>query len=417
MSIKILKGHIVYTENPLTFTIKNDGYLVYNGKEIVGVYDALPKEYDQMAIEDLGDVLVIPGFYDLHLHSGQYPQCGVGMDHQLLDWLKDYTYELERKFEDRAFAQRVYRLFVDDLSRYGTLGASVFATTAYTGTDELFQAFIDKGLRGLIGKVCMECYAPTFIVKDHETNIGDVVKLAEKYDHQELVQSIITPRFAPTSTSESLEELGQLAAKYNLPVQSHIDENMDEIKWVQELYGVRAYATVYNDHGLYGQQPTLMAHGIYLSDEEIALTKKNDVILVHCPDSNLNIRSGIMPVRKYLNEGIRIGLGTDIAGGHKISMTEAIVRCIQLSKQLSLMEPAYDMIKFSEAFYMATAVGGSFFGNVGQIKEGFEMDCLVIDDPLLYKELYSVKDRLEKFVYTGDDRWIAKRYVAGKLIE
>lgn len=416
MAFHVLKGTIVNTTAAGSFQVIENGYLIYKDEKILKVSSTLPSKYKSCEVEDLGDVLIIPGFYDLHLHSGQYPQCGVGMNHQLLDWLQDYTYNIEKRYEDAEFAARVYKQFTRDLLLYGTLGASVFSTTAYTGTDILYKAFIDRGLRAYVGKVCMECHAPDFILKDHETNMRDVVSLMEKYDGHPLVKTIITPRFAPTSTTESLEELGQMSAKYNLPVQSHINENEEEIKWVKELFGESSYAKVYDIHGLYGSQPTLMAHGIHMMEEELALTKERNVILVHCPDSNVNLRSGIMPVRKYLKAGIRIGLGTDVAGGHKLAMTEAIVRAIQLSKLYSLEHPDEEMLSFGEAFHMATVVGGSFFGDVGILAEGYDMDCLIIKDPSLYRELYNPIERLEKFVYTGDDRWITRRYVAGILL-
>ena len=416
MTAKVLKGHVLYTESPDAFVVLENSYLVYEGNKILSVSKTLSNAYQECEIEDFKGALIVPGFYDLHLHSGQYPQCGIGMSKQLLEWLEDYTYKLEKRFEDVAFADQVNSMFVNALIRVGTLGSSVFATTSLVGTESLYKAFIKSGLRAYIGKVCMESDAPDYIIKDHETNIGDVIRLIRAHEHQKLVKSIITPRFAPTSTAKSLEELGSLARQYNLPVQSHIDENMDEIKWVQSLYGGDSYAGVYDVHGLYGQQATLMAHGIYMNDDEIQLTKERDVILVHCPDSNLNLRSGIMPVRKYLNEGIRVGLGTDIAGGHKISMTEAIVRAIQLSKQLSIEETDYEPLKFSEAYYMATVVGGNFFGELGKLKPNYDMDCLIIEDSDLYRDLYSPLERLEKFVYIGDDRWISRRYVAGKII-
>lgn len=413
---RILKGHIAYADASNKLKVIENGYLIFDQEVIISVTETLTADYEISQVEDLGDVLIVPGFYDLHTHGSQFPQCGVGMSQQLLDWLNDYTYDLEAKFEDELFASRVYNAFAAELIQYGTLGAAVFATTSLKGTESLFQAFIDKGLRGYIGKVCMECCAPDFITKSHTENIQDVIDLQEKFAYQHLVKSIVTPRFAPTSTPESLEALGKIAKEHQLAVQSHLDENIEEIEWVHTLYGPDAYAVVYDDHGLYGQQPTLMAHGIYLDDEEVTLTKERGVILVHCPDSNLNLRSGIMPVRKYLNLGITVGLGTDIAGGHKVSMAEATVRCIQLSKQLSLQNPAYEALSFCEAYYMATVVGGAFFGEFGKLKAGYGMDCLVIDDPFLYKELYTIEDRLEKFVYTGDDRWIMRRYIAGKQV-
>lgn len=414
---KALKGNVLYTDSPDKFKIMEKHYLVYENDKIVGVFSELPEKYGEIEIEDFSDMLIIPGFYDLHLHGGQYLQCGVGMSKQLLDWLKDYTYDMEHRFEEEEFAEEIYEMFVKNLARSGTLGSAVFATTSLRGTEKLFDVFENIGLRSYVGLVSMERNAPEYIVDSYDKMIKNNEAIIEKFAGGDLVKPIITPRFAPTSTQGGLMALGKIAKEHNLPVQSHINENKDEVKWVKKLYDGKSYGSVYDECGLYGDTPTLMAHGIYMTDEELKLTKEKDVILVHCPDSNLNVRSGIMPVRKYLDMGIRVGLGTDIAGGHKISMTEAIVRCIQLSKLNNVFEENEKMLSFSEAFYMATAVGGSFFGLTGKLKESYEMDCLVIDIPDIYKKLYSVQDCLEKYVYTGDDRWIYKRFVAGKEID
>ncbi len=214
-----------------------------------------------------------------------------------------------------------------------------------------------------------------------------------------------------------MEALGKIAKEYDLPVQSHISENPAEVEWIKELYEwSTSYADVYDKFNLYGETPTIMAHAVYLTEEERKLSQNGKVYLAHCPDSNVNIVSGIAPVKQYMEMGIKVGLGSDIAGGHKIQMNEAVVRAIQLSKIKCFYEENNQPLSLSEAFYMGTACGGEFFGKVGKLKEGYELDALVIDDHELYKERYTLLDRLEKFLYVGDDRWIVERYVAGNKI-
>ena len=415
--LKGIKGNVIYGNNPHDIKIMDNHYLIYDDNKIIGVFSNMPDYFKNIYVEDMGEKLIIPGFYDLHLHGGQYLQCGVGMSKQLLEWLNDYTYDMENKFDQEDFSEKVYKIFVNELGRVGTLGSSVFATTSIKGTEKLAEEFEKKGLRSYVGLVSMERNAPSYIVTSYEKMISDNENFIKKFKDGNLVKPILTPRFAPTSTMKGMMALGEMAKKYGVPVQSHINENKDEVEWVKKLFKRKAYGDVYNECGLYGDTPTLMAHGIYMTEEELKMTKEKDVILVHCPDSNLNVRSGIMPVRKYLDMGIRVGLGSDIAGGHKISMTEAIVKCIQLSKLNSVFYPEQEMISFSEAFYMATAVGGSFFGRVGKLEKDYQMDCLIIDIPQIYRDYYDLKDCLEKYVYMGDDRWIYKRFVAGKEID
>ncbi len=415
--IQILKGHIVFTDTPEKFTVHENSFIVAIDGIIDNFYTDLPSQYTQIPVTDYGNALIIPGFYDLHNHAGQFLQCGMGMTKQLLEWLNDYTYKLEADLDDEAYANEVYTAFTKDLLKYGTLGACTFATTSVGGTACLFEAFKKTGIRAYVGKVNMVRNAPDYILEDTQMSIQNNIQLIEKYQNEPLVKPILTPRFAPTSTEASLLQLGALALKYNVPVQSHISENKEEIKWVESLYPwADNYASVYDKYDLYGQTPTLMAHAVYLTPEEIALSKMRGVYLVHCPDSNINVRSGIAPIKHYLREGLLVGLGSDIAGGHKIQMNEAIVRAIQSSKLLSLSDKKAQL-SLSEAFHLATAVGGSFFGTVGKLSRGYALDALVIDDHPLYKERYSILDRLEKFIYTGDDRWIKARYVNGKLLD
>lgn len=411
--IKILRGHIIFTDEMDDFTVHEKSYLVSIDGIIEDVYETLPSKYGDIDVIDYGDSLIIPGFYDMHNHAGQYLQCGTGMTKQLLEWLKDYTYKLEADLDDEAYAKEVYKHFVEDLLKYGTLGTCTFATSSTRGTACLYEAFKASGLRAYVGKVNMVANAPDYITEDLQASIKGNLELIDKYGGEEKVKPIITPRFAPTSTEASMQALGEIAKVHGLPVQSHISENPDEIKWVKALYPwSENYASVYNKFGLYGQVPTLMAHAVHLTPEEVDMSKNKNMTLVHCPDSNINVRSGIAPVKMYLKEGVQVALGSDIAGGHKIQMNEAIVRAVQSSKHLSLTHPGAQL-SLSEAFYMATAQGGAFFGKMGKLKKGYALDALVINDHRLYKQRYSLLDRLEKFIYIGDDRWITDRYVGG----
>jgi len=414
--IQILKGNIIFTDEMHSFSVHKNSYLLSVDGVIKNIYENLPDQYQDNIVQDFGDSLIIPGFYDLHNHAGQYLQCGTGMTKQLLEWLNDYTYKLEADLDNVEFAREVYGLFAKDLLAYGTLGACTFATSSTQGTACLFEAFKEVGIRGFVGKVNMVTNAPDYIIEDLDVSLEGNLNLIEKYSNHKKVKPIITPRFAPTSTEASMDALGKIAKKHGVPVQTHISENPDEIKWVKTLYPWSDnYASVYAKYGLFGTVPTLMAHAVHLTPEEIEMSKTENIYLVHCPDSNINVRSGIAPIKKYLEEGIKVGLGSDIAGGHKIQMNEAIVRAIQSSKHLSLTDP-HAQLSLSEVFYMATAQGGAFFGKMGKLKSGYVLDALVIDDHPLYKNRYTLLDRLEKFIYTGDDRWIKARFIGGQRL-
>ena len=161
-----------------------------------------------------------------------------------------------------------------------------------------------------------------------------------------------------------------------------------------------------------------MAHCVYSSDAEIALMKKRGVFVAHCPQSNTNLSSGIAPVRRYLEEDLHIGLGTDIAGGHSLSMLRAIADAIQVSKlRWRLVDDFLKPLSLEEAFYMATMGGGAFFGKVGTFLEDYEFDALILDDRgLRHPQPLTARERLERLIYLSDDRCITGKYVSGNKI-
>jgi guanine deaminase len=230
-----------------------------------------------------------------------------------------------------------------------------------------------------------------------------------------LVKPIITPRFVPSCSDKMLRALGEYAAETGLPVQSHLSENRSEIDWVKELEPESTcYGDAYNRYGLFGQTPTLMAHCCYTDGEEMELMRKNGVYVVHCPMSNSNLSSGMAPIRKFLNAGIHVALGTDVSAGHHMSMLRVMQYAIQVSK-LNYAQTRGQMpfLSLSEVFYLATKAGGSFFGKVGSFEPGYEFDALLIDDKYLNFDNYTLEQRLERYIYLGDDRDIKRRFCRG----
>ena len=161
-----------------------------------------------------------------------------------------------------------------------------------------------------------------------------------------------------------------------------------------------------------------MAHCIYNTDEEVELMRENGVFVAHCPQSNMNIASGIAPVRRLLEAGVRVGLGSDVAGGSETSIFTAMKDAIRVSKlNWRLVDKDADPLTLPEAFYMATAGGGQFFGKVGTFREGYEFDAVVLDD----RSIESTRDltpieRLERVVYCSDDRNVKEKYVRGSKV-
>lgn len=420
MDKMVVKGDIAFTSSKDKLDIYEDAYLIVEDGQVVKISKNLEESYKDYPVEDYTSKLIIPGFIDIHLHAPQYPNMGLGLDKELIPWLETYTFPEEEKYGDLEYSRRVFTRLINDLWRFGTTRSVVFASIHKESTKLLMDLFVESGLGAYVGKVNMDRNTKKELTEDTNQSILDTEEIIKEFnDKSDLVKPIITPRFVPTCTEGLLEALGNLAIKYKVPVQSHLNENTSEVIWVKELFpNSKNYASVYDDYNLFGQTKTIMAHCIYNTDEEIDLMAQNGVYAAHCPYSNYNLSSGIMPLRKFLDKGVPVGLASDISGGNSLSMMRIIAGAIQASKMKWLgTEKELAPLSFSEAFYLATKGGGSFFGKVGSFEEGYDFDALIIDDsPLTGIKDLTIEERLQKFIYIGDDRNIIERYVKGRKV-
>lgn len=416
---KVYKAHILYTKERSRFEVLENGYIAVEDGRVAGVAaDLKTLGCEGAEVTDFGDRLLIPAMNDMHVHAPQYRNQGLAMDLELLPWLQNYTFPEEKKYVDTTYAEQMYRRFIHDLWRFGTMRACVFATIHTDSTRLLMNLFQEAGMGALVGKVAMNRNCPPELMETVEEMVeGNEALIAEFEKPDALVRPIITPRFVPSCTSEMLQACGELADKYQMPVQSHLSENKDEIVLVHKLEKEStSYGDAYNRYGLFGQTPTIMAHCVWTASEELELMKKNGVMVAHCPTSNLNIASGLAPIRTFLEEGIKVGLGSDVSGGHELSIFQMMVYAIQVSKMYYLQNRDRSPLTLSEVFWMATKSAGRFFGQVGSFEPGYEFDALLIDDHDLNHDHYTLLHRLERFIYLGDDRQIMHRFCRGHEI-
>ncbi|MGL5311844.1 MAG: amidohydrolase family protein [Peptostreptococcaceae bacterium] len=416
---KLLQGNIIFTKSPTEFTVIEDGFIVIDDGKVKGVYEVHPKEYKNIEVIDYRGKLIIPGMNDLHCHAPQFRNLGISMDKELIPWLNDCTFPEESKYKDVDYATNMYKKFIKEVWKYGTTRIVVFATVHKESSMKLLDLFMESGIGAYVGKVNMDRNCNEELLENLEQSLIDTEEILLKYkDASSIVKPIITPRFIPCCSDELLKGLGELCLKYNVTNQSHMSENLGEIEWVKELHPqCNFYGDAYNKFNLFGQTPTLMAHCVYSSNDEIKLMKENNVVAVHCPDSNMNLASGAMPIRKFLDNGVKVGFGSDISGGHSLSIFNTMISAIQSSKLWWIKSnKEYNFLSLSEAFYLATKGGGSFFGKVGSFEKEYDFDALIIDDKNLNHDDYSLLQRLERFIYLGDDRNIVHRYVCGNII-
>lgn len=418
-----LKGNICYSKDPKTLVTQENGYLVCENGLSSGVFPVLPEKYKGLPLVDYGDCVIVPGLIDLHIHAPQFAFRGLGMDLELLDWLNAHTFPEESKYTDIDYAEKAYSIFVSELKRGPGTRACIFATPHTEATLRLQEQLEASGLVAMVGKVNMDRNCPDAL---REKSSGHAfedtrawIEASKKFKN---IYPILTPRFMPACSDGLMRKIKELQLEYKLPVQSHLSESESEIAWVKELCpDVKNYGEAYNQFGLFGGEgvPAIMAHCVWSDDAETELMLKNGVYIAHCPQSNANLSSGIAPVRRYLDKGLRVGLGSDVAGGCHPSIFRAMSDAVQVSKlswrYLGQNDPPLTM---REAFYLGTLGGGGFFGKVGGFGEDYEFDAVVIDDSNLETTVpLSLEDRLNRIVYLSDDRNIRAKYVRGCQIK
>ena len=419
----VLKGDICFSGCRERLETHRASYVVCEDGVCRGVFPVLPEKYRRLPLSDYENHLILPGMCDLHTHAPQFAYRGLGMDLELLDWLYKYAFPEETRYRDTDYARRAYGVFAEHLKRSATTRAVIFATVHREATEILMEQLEDIGLPCYVGKLNMDRDCPDDLrEKDAAFSAAETERwILESQEKYKLVRPVITPRFLPSCTDACLQKIGELAAKYNVPVQSHLSENPSEVEYVHTLFpDIPFYGEGYNKYGLFGQTPTVMAHCIYSSDEELALMKQNGVFAAHCPASNINVCSGIAPMRKYIEEGLNVGLASDVAGGETESMFRAVMHAIQSSNMYwRLVDQTKKPLSFDEGFWLGTAAGGAYFGKVGTFLDGYEFDAVVLDDAKHRdgRSDFTLHQRVERAVYLGaDSDGIVAKYAKGKKI-
>ncbi|XP_040836871.1 guanine deaminase [Ochotona curzoniae] len=373
----------------------------------------------------------MPGLVDAHIHAPQYFFAGSNVDLPLLEWLNKYTFPTEHRFRSIDFAEEVYTRVVRRTLKNGTTTACYFGTI-HTDSSLLLAEITDKfGQRAFVGKVCMDL---NDAVPEYKETTEESVKETQRFVSEMLqrnyprVKPIVTPRFSLSCSETLMSELGSIAETHGLHIQSHISENCEEVQAVKNLYpSYKNYTDVYDKNKLLTNK-TVMAHGCYLSAEELRTFSERGASIAHCPNSNLSLSSGVLNVLEVLKHEVKIGLGTDVAGGYSSSMLDAIRRAMMVSNILLINKVNEKSLTLKEVFRLATLGGSQALGlenEIGNFEVGKEFDALLInpkasDSPidLFYGDFVGELSEavIQKFLYLGDDRNIEEVYVGGKQV-
>lgn len=381
--------------------------------------------------------LVLPGLVDLHVHAPQYPQLGTALDVPLEVWLQRHTFPLEARYADAAFARAAYGALVPDLLAGGTTTALYFASIHEEATRLLVDTCLAHGQRALVGKVAMdhrgECpdfYRDASPEAAIEGTRSLIAYVRAHPDNPGLVHPVVTPRFIPACTDATLEGLGALAAECGCHVQTHCSESDWQHAHVQARLG-RRDAEALDGFGLLTRH-TVLAHGTLLSDADLDLIRDRGAGIAHCPYSNVYFSNAVFPLRAALAKGVRVGLGTDIAGGPSASMLDTTRWAMAAARMLEEgVDPALpperrgrpgSRISFATALHLATAGGADALDlPIGRFEPGCWFDAVLIDPEAQGGTVrawdgQSETERLQAAIFTASRANIAQVWVAGRLV-
>jgi len=421
----LYRAHLLDTPEPGRLRSISDGALVVDGSgriKDVGAFPVLGPRHDGIEIRDLRPHWILPGLIDLHVHLPQYES--VAMDGlELLPWLNTHIFPAEARFADADLAQKAARRFFGDLLSLGTTTAVVYSTIHQKATDAAFREAESCGMRAAIGKVMMDQNAPEALSEDTEASLQQSAELIQQWHGKAdgRLMYALAPRFAPMCTRALMRGVGDLSERTGAYIQTHLAENLDEIAWVEKLFPECAnYTDVYRRHGLLNSR-TLLGHGIHLDAAERTMIRDAGATIVHCPSSNAFLESGVMPLRRWWEEGLSIGLGTDVAGGPSLSMwNEMAMACMVSKLRFALLNDANATVKPAEAFHLATKAAARGLGledRIGSLDQGMDADFIVVDPRLAdpAERTDGAPDRvLSRLIYRADPRMVKATFVGGK---
>jgi guanine deaminase len=368
------------------------------------------------------NALILPGFIDCHVH---YPQTQIigAYGRQLLDWLEHYTFVAEQQFADVGHARAVAGVFLDECLRNGTTTVASFCTVHPPSVEAFFEAAAARGMRVIGGKCLMDRNAPIALLDSAQRGYDESKALIARWHGKGRALYAVTPRFAISSTPEQMAAAGALWNEHpGTYLQSHVSENRDEVELARRTYPNRdGYLDVYDHYGQLGPR-AIYGHGIWLTENEWRRLHETGTAIAHCPTSNLFLGSGLFDLRhaKQHDRPVRVGLATDVGAGTSLSMLKTMGAAYQAA-QLgghALSAPL--------ALYLATRGAAQALyldDTIGSLSVGLEADVIVLDlrsTPLIdfrMQRCESFEEALFVQMTLADERAIAERYVAGKLVQ
>jgi guanine deaminase len=382
--VNILRASIFHTpRNPFldanALVAHVDGALAIENGKVAGCddYREVVKAHPDAVIRDLRGGYILPGFIDTHVHFPQVRILG-GLGYSLLDWLEQCTLPEEARLADAAYASSIAREFVAALASHGTTTALVFGSHFTGATAALFTAAEQRGLRIFSGLVLSDRALRRELHRTPDAAYRDAKTLIARFGCHRYV---VTPRFA-FSASEAMLSVCQALVRENPDslVTTHINENRQEIEQVARLFPWAAdYLAVYERFDLIGER-SVLAHNVHASASELQRLAARGPTIAHCPSSNAALGSGIFPMRRHIDAGVRFALGTDVGGGTGFGMLKEGLQAYLMQRIAS--EPI--TLSPAQMLYLATRAGAEALGiadQTGDFETGKSADFVCIRPP------------------------------------
>ncbi len=378
----LLRASLLDAPDPGRLRFHADGALLLDGDGRIrdaGPAERLLPRHAGAEVHDLRPLWLLPGLIDLHTHVPQLEAVAAeGLT--LLDWLEAHIFPTEARFADPVHAATIARAFFRGCLQEGTTTVVAYGSSHPEACEAAFQAAEAAGIRAVLGPALMDRHAPEALLRPADRALADLASLGQAWHGRHgRLELAVAPRFAPSCTPALMRGAAALAQRLGAVVETHLAETPAEVAWVADLFPEAPHYTgVYEAMGLLGPR-TLLGHGIHLAPEEREVIRAAGASLVHCPRSNAFLGSGIMPLRRWREEGLSVGLGTDVAAGPSLSLFEEMGFACQAARLLG--EP----VDGPTALHLATIGGARALGwgsRLGTLDAGKEADFILVDPAL-----------------------------------
>jgi guanine deaminase len=370
-----------FRESSALECFEDGGLLIRDGRVAAcGDYASLRDAHPDVPTVDLRGGFLLPGFIDTHIHFPQLRVIG-GLGRSLLDWLEHCALPEEARMADHSYACRVAREFVHALVSHGTTTALVFGAHFAPATAALFEVAQAAGLRIAAGQVLSDRRLLPELHQTPERAYRESSLLIDRFHRHGRSRYAVTPRFA-LSTSEAMLEVCQtlLGEHEGLLVQTHLNENVDEIAEVKRLFPWASdYLAVYERFGL-SRSNAVMAHDVHPTESELGRLAAGGTTVAHCPSSNAALGSGLFPLKRHIQAGVHCALGTDVGGGIGFGMPKEALQAYLLQR----IAPDGMLLNPSHLLYLATLAGAEALGladETGDFRTGKSADFVYLRPP------------------------------------